>query len=126
MLQVSQLLLQMLANRCIESLGEDFEVEFATDGREALEVVGRIDVDLVVTDLRMPEIDGLELVKRLREEHPLVPVILMTARGSEQIAVKALAAGAASYVPKDQIKSAASCSGFCTARRTSSSSTTSI
>lgn len=93
-----------VARRLLVAFDEDFELEFANDGKEAMAIVEATDVDLVLTDLRMPEMDGLELVERLREEHPLIPVILMTARGSEQIAVKALAAGAASYVPKDEIE----------------------
>jgi DNA-binding response OmpR family regulator len=52
----------------------------------------------------MPAMDGLELVETLKEEHPLLPVILMTSKGSEQIAVRALRAGASSYVPKSALK----------------------
>jgi CheY-like chemotaxis protein len=74
---------------------------YAANGREALEQMDRGEApDLVLTDLLMPEMDGLELVKEVREKHPLVPVILMTAYGSEEIAIEALKKGAASYVPK--------------------------
>ncbi len=72
----------------------------ADGGREALEVVGREPVDLVVTDLVMPDLDGLAVVGEVRARHPQVPVILMTAHGSEEVAVQALQKGAASYVPK--------------------------
>lgn len=88
-----------MAHRCLRDM-DDLEVIFAQDGHEALEAVGREQPDLVVTDLRMPVLNGLELVERLAEDHPLIPVILVTSRGSEQIAVQALLAGAASYVPK--------------------------
>jgi len=54
----------------------------------------------VLTDMQMPEIDGLQLVEEIRGNYPSVPVILMTAHGSEEIAVEALQKGAASYVPK--------------------------
>jgi CheY-like chemotaxis protein len=57
-------------------------------------------VDLVLTDLVMPEMDGLELVAELRLTYPHVPTILMTSRGNEETVVRALQAGAASYVPK--------------------------
>jgi CheY-like chemotaxis protein len=80
-----------------------WEVRYATDGRDALEQIELHLPDLVVTDLNMPEINGLELVKHIREQYPLVPVILMTAQGSEQIAVDALRTGAASYVPKQRL-----------------------
>ncbi len=56
--------------------------------------------DLVVTDLRMPQVDGLELVQRVRRDQADIPIILMTAHGSEQIAVEALRRGAAGYVSK--------------------------
>ncbi len=80
--------------------GSECDVIYAENGRAALEQLQQHAVDLVVTDLQMPELDGLGLVKRIREEHPAVPVILMTGRGSEKIAVEALQAGAASYVAK--------------------------
>ena len=52
----------------------------------------------------MPEMDGLELVEHMRMHHSNVPVVLMTANGSEQAAVNALRAGALSYVPKKDLK----------------------
>jgi CheY-like chemotaxis protein len=55
---------------------------------------------LVLTDLQMPEMNGLELVEAIQRAYRHVPVILMTAHGSEEIAVAALQKGAASYVPK--------------------------
>src|SRR5262245_3699813 len=73
---------------------------YAANGLEALKAIERDRPDLVLTNLLMPELDGLELVKAIREAHPLVPVILMTAFGSEDIAIEALRKGAASYVPK--------------------------
>lgn len=76
------------------------DVEFAADGKEALRKVQTSPPALVVTDLVMPEMDGLELVSAIVDQYPQVPVILMTGKGSEDIAVKALQAGAASYVPK--------------------------
>jgi CheY-like chemotaxis protein len=77
-----------------------WEVDYANNGRAALEQIEQRRPDLIVTDLQMPEMDGLELVSAVRERFPLIPVILMTARGSEEIAVQALQRGAASYVPK--------------------------
>jgi CheY-like chemotaxis protein len=56
--------------------------------------------DIVVTDMQMPEMNGLELVESIRGLYPGVPVVVMTAQGSEEIAVTALQRGAASYVPK--------------------------
>jgi CheY-like chemotaxis protein len=76
------------------------EVAFAANGREALDILAVDAPNVVVTDLQMPELDGLELVEAVRLRYPHIPVILMTAHGSEEIAVRALQKGAASYVPK--------------------------
>lgn len=76
------------------------DVSFACDGIEALEKVNMLAPDLVLTDMQMPRINGMELVASLKDRHPMIPVILMTAAGSEAIAVKAIAGGAASYVSK--------------------------
>ena len=81
------------------------QVEFAVDGQDAWNKIERKQPDLVLTDLIMPEMDGLELVAKVVSERPLVPVILMTGRGSEEIAVRALKAGAANYVPKSILSS---------------------
>jgi DNA-binding response OmpR family regulator len=76
------------------------QVSLAEDGITALEMVHRDPPDVVLTDLDMPRMCGLELVRQMRDLHSLVPVILMTAAGSEEVAVRALQAGAASYVSK--------------------------
>jgi CheY-like chemotaxis protein len=75
-------------------------VRTAENGREALDLLQNELPDLVLTDMQMPEIDGLQLVQEIRRRYPAVPVILMTAHGSEELAVRALQTGAASYVPK--------------------------
>jgi CheY-like chemotaxis protein len=76
---------------------------YASNGREALAAIPRDRPDLVLTDMVMPELDGLALVQEIRTNHPFVPVILMTAFGSEEIAIRALQKGAASYVPKGNL-----------------------
>jgi CheY-like chemotaxis protein len=79
---------------------EGYTVVSAAGGRQALEILQRQLPDLVLTDMQMPEIDGLQLVQEIRAKYPAVPVILITAHGSEELAVEALQKGAASYVPK--------------------------
>jgi CheY-like chemotaxis protein/anti-sigma regulatory factor (Ser/Thr protein kinase) len=79
------------------------ELVYAVDGKDALAKVPEHQPVLVVTDLQMPEMNGLELVAALKAEHPLIPVVLMTAQGSEDIAAEALRRGAASYVPKRRL-----------------------
>jgi CheY-like chemotaxis protein len=83
--------------------GAGFEVSLANNGLEALEVLKQGLPDIVLTDLSMPEMNGLELVEAVRRDYPGLPIILMTALGSEEIAVQALQAGAASYVPKKNL-----------------------
>ena len=78
-------------------------VRFACNGREAMEFIRHEVPQLVVTDLMMPEMDGLDLVADIVKTHASVPVVLMTGAGSEEIAVQALRAGAASYVPKSAL-----------------------
>ncbi len=80
-------------------------VHSASGGKEAASWLREHTVDVVVTDLQMPEMNGLEFVRHVRSEHPLTPVILMTGQGSEDIAVQALERGAASYVPKRLLSS---------------------
>jgi DNA-binding response OmpR family regulator len=76
------------------------EVEVAANGVQALRAMERKLPDLVVTDLEMPEMNGLQLVEAIRARYAGVPVIVMTAYGSEDTAAMALRKGAASYVPK--------------------------
>ncbi|PQO47348.1 response regulator [Blastopirellula marina] len=77
-------------------------LQFATveSGEAALARIEDFRPDVVLTDMQMPGIDGLELVERIREQFPLIPAVLMTAFGSEELAITALQRGAASYVPK--------------------------
>jgi CheY-like chemotaxis protein len=87
-----------LVGKSIELAG--WSCEYAHNGRDALEKIERGRPDLVLTDLQMPEMDGLALVHEMKRRFPDVPVVLITAYGSEELAVTALRAGASSYVPK--------------------------
>lgn len=79
---------------------DGLEVRTASDGAEAMQIIQADQPILVVTDLQMPEMNGLELVASIKSLLPSIPVILTTSQGSEEIAAEALRAGAASYVPK--------------------------
>lgn len=90
---------QVLVSRLLESR-TDLEVQCANDGLEALDMMDKRRPDLVLTDMQMPRLDGLQLSQEIRRRFPAVPVILMTAHGSEEVAAEALRIGASSYVPK--------------------------
>jgi CheY-like chemotaxis protein len=78
-----------------------WSTDVAENGQQAMNLLapGQLP-DLILTDMQMPEMNGLELVRAVKRDYPGVPVILMTAQGSEALAVKALQVGADSYVPK--------------------------
>ena len=81
----------------------ELEITCAGNGKEALKLIAKAPPDIVLTDLQMPEMDGLQLVKKIRANYSHIPVILMTAFGSEEIALNALQRGAANYVPKKNL-----------------------
>lgn len=80
-------------------------IKFAENGWFALEQIENQLPLLVITDLNMPTIDGLQLTERIHQRFPSVPVILMTAHGSEEIAAEALDRGAVDFVPKSMLAS---------------------
>jgi two-component system response regulator AtoC len=77
-----------------------FSVEVAQNGSEAIEKIEKDVFDLVLTDLKMPGMDGLELLKNIKGTRPEVMVILMTAYGSIETAVEAMRIGANDYITK--------------------------
>ncbi|HEU4382391.1 MAG TPA: sigma-54 dependent transcriptional regulator [Anaeromyxobacteraceae bacterium] len=79
---------------------DGYEVTAAADGEQALAVMARTPVEVVVTDLVMPRLDGLALLRRVAVDYPDVPVIVITAHGTVDSAVAALKAGAFDYITK--------------------------
>src|SRR5436190_111412 len=77
-----------------------FEVLQAGDAREAREIVERHDPDIVISDVVMPEVSGLELLRELKAGNPQRPVLLITARGSIDMAVEAIKEGARDFLTK--------------------------
>ncbi len=92
--------------RMAKLLGVDVDwlVSVATNGVEALKLIADTTPDAVVTDLVMPEMDGMQLVAELAESFPELPVVLVAGQDDAQLALKALRQGAASYVPKSELK----------------------
>lgn len=77
-----------------------YEPVEAADGRTGLDQARRLGVDMVLLDLRLPRMDGTQVLAELRKTHPNRPIIILTARGSEEDRVRGLAGGADDYVVK--------------------------
>ena len=77
-----------------------FAVDVAPDGAVALEQAGTNDYDLIILDVMLPRINGLDLCSRLRRDGLIVPVLMLTARGEPDQRVEGLDAGADDYLPK--------------------------
>jgi nitrogen regulation protein NR(I) len=78
----------------------DLELHTASSGEEGLRLISKVRPDLVISDIRMAGINGLETLRRIRQLDPKVPVILMTAYGTTQTAIEAMKLGAFDYVLK--------------------------
>ncbi len=81
-------------------MGDEFAVEFAANASQALELLGATPVDVVISDVSMPGIDGLELLDRIKQSRPNIEVIIMTGVGTISSAVRAMRAGAFDYLTK--------------------------
>ncbi len=79
---------------------EGFEVYTAPGGKEALEVVSEVDLDLAISDMQMPEMDGLQLLAEIKKINAELPVIIVTAYAEIEKAVTAMQSGAFSYLAK--------------------------
>src|SRR5438477_10442717 len=75
-------------------------VETSDSAPAALELISRTDYDAIVADIKMPVMDGLELLVRIRELRPDTPTVLITGHGEHELAVQALRCGAQDYVQK--------------------------
>ena len=92
---------QVLRESVAELLTEEgYQVLQAPDGKAAYDIIVDRPVDLVLSDIRMPEMDGLQLLARLRQAAPQTPVIMLTAYGTVESAVGAMRAGAFDYLLK--------------------------
>src|SRR4030043_1140027 len=79
---------------------EGYEVEISSSGEEALEKFPSQSFDVILLDLLMPGMDGIEVLRRIKRIDPLVPVIIITAYGSVESAISAMKIGALDYVQK--------------------------
>ena len=79
---------------------DNYEVLIANNGREALNFLEKNRIDLVISDIRMPDINGLDLLVRIKKEYPQTKVIIMTAYGSADVQKEANQRGSLYYVEK--------------------------
>jgi PAS domain S-box-containing protein len=89
-----------LTRTFLQRENDQFVVETATDADEGLERINDRPPDCVLSDYNMPGTDGLEFLQAVREEHPDLPFILFTGKGSEEVASDAISAGATDYLQK--------------------------
>lgn len=94
---------EVIARQLEEELNH--KVTIASDGRQAEKIIasGKEHFDVILTDYEMPNVNGLELLNWLKEHNSEIPVVMLTAAGSETIAVEAMKAGAYDYVRKEQL-----------------------
>lgn len=78
----------------------EYEVSVASDALEALEKLKKYDFDLVITDIMMPGMDGFELIKKLKQYKPNIPVIVITAYGDEEKEQKSKKLNVVEYIEK--------------------------
>lgn len=92
---------EMMRNLLTKILGRDgYSVTTAADGESALEILEQGQVDLIISDLRMPGLDGFELLKIVKQKYPDMGVIMMTAFGDTYTVKDALLLGADEYITK--------------------------
>ena len=81
-------------------LGKDYDVAFAVDGQETLAKLTSERFDLALLDIKMPKLDGLDVMRRLKEQGITAPVLMLTAYQSIELAKEAVKLGALDYLPK--------------------------
>ncbi|NMC76619.1 MAG: response regulator, partial [Candidatus Methanofastidiosa archaeon] len=82
----------------------DSEIDVAVDGEEALNKITENDYDIVLLDIMLPKISGIDVLKRVRERDLETPIIVMTAYGSEELAVETLRQGGDDYLINKPIR----------------------
>lgn len=81
-------------------LEDQYHLRFAMNGLEALEMLKSFTPDLMLLDIKMPKMHGMEILKRVKQLQPKLPVIVVTGYQSVEMAQEALKLGAADYIPK--------------------------
>jgi DNA-binding NtrC family response regulator len=93
---------------------ENFTVDVFMSGRQGLEAATQDDYDLVLTDLRMPDIGGMRILRDVKRFKPAVPVVMVTGFGTVKSAVQAMKLGAAEYLENRPPRTPSWCITCCT------------
>ncbi|HLO26855.1 MAG TPA: response regulator, partial [Geobacteraceae bacterium] len=80
--------------------GAGYEVTAASDGQEGLSLFSPETIDVVITDVKMPGLSGIEVLRRIKKQAPEIPVLVITAFGNVETAVKAMKSGAYDFIGK--------------------------
>lgn len=80
-----------------------WNAHYVMSGEEALDALGKQDFDLILTDLHMPKMNGLELLRQVQLLDINIPVVIMTCNGSEELVLECIRSGAANYVIKKHL-----------------------
>lgn len=92
---------QIVLDSVSKHLGkEEYQIRTVLSAQDGLDVIDREKIDIVLTDLMMPEIDGLEFMRKVREAHPCIPVIMITGYATINTALQATQLGAFDYIAK--------------------------
>ncbi len=89
--------IKMLSLR-LKEVGERITVAYS--GQEGLDTLGKADIDVVILDIKMPGMDGIETLREIKKKYPLVEVIMLTGHGSTETAVQGMKLGAFDYLMK--------------------------
>jgi DNA-binding NtrC family response regulator len=92
---------EIVIRSCLRILSaDDYQIDTARDGLEALRKIADNDYDVLILDIKMPKMDGMEVLQRVKEAHPDIDVIMMTGLHEIETAVQAMKLGAFDYLPK--------------------------
>jgi CheY-like chemotaxis protein len=91
--------MQMLIRTTLQRIPQ-LHFVVADNGREALAALGREAVDLLVTDINMPEMDGISLIREVRKTNSKLPIVIVTAKGESEARTEGMALGASAYILK--------------------------
>lgn len=89
--------------RILTEMNEGYDIDEASDGYEVIEKTRDKDYDLILLDISMPGLSGLDALKQIKTENPKLPVLILTMHPEEQYALRALKAGASGYLTKESV-----------------------